>query len=1015
MREWSSIQRALRLLLVVLFFLALSYHVPGDFWGWLQSPRLDKLPAAVVLLKTGLIFALGGTSYYFVAWAPVPDWGAVYRSALKLLLALCLAAALSYPLWKTELPEYAGWVLSGVTFWAALGVGFSVRSDRNPLPSPERHRRDEVIDFLVLFLLIVLCCYVWLLRVHATVWSQVDWIDPIKWAKAVSAYWKPIVVTYSILTLIVASFTVKGSIENRRLMDRADWVSAIVTMVFGPIALLIGALKQWPDIVGPYIFLPIMSYISLAAIWLPLRSGRLGWPFGVLVLSWLILAAVLVLFWRRNQWESGVTSAQFQSDEAVRSTDQDRLLRRQMARALVRAVDKAPIAEPFVIGLYGSWGTGKTSVMNMARKHAGKKGHLTLWLNAWMYDDKSKIARAFLQSLTKLLRQYHLPVFSFSPLIRFSKLAAKILKSPSGNSVITRPVEAVVAELPAETQLSEVKDQVTRLIQRVAGPGNKLVVFVDDLDRCSTTSILGTLEFMNEMADFGSCVWVLGLDREATVTALSKHHGASGATAIHKVINVTLELDTPHEDLLVTMFLEQFRDLLFFASDKVAQKHLKLVIDVVGHNPRQIKQLLNRISAMYALSRPLPGKHQFNRVLMYWELLHLTYPDISIRIRQRSVLRKLKDLYDSLITDPKDDEIPDVPEPWVAQMQTMFSPPDLRWEDARRLGQLLAIFLLTVREIDVDATISLLTYKWPGDLEEIECDSIIDDLSDIARGKASLTQVIYRNGDNLRPIVNDLVHLKNHHLRHQAQQSAATKPLFEFDNQFFRNIIVEVAQEVGKRRRRDVFTFHHLVSLIRNELECSPDRKAVPFICRLVESGAWDPIGTLALWKQEGVLYRNTSTRISNLKTEIQRTVRSEFVTGGLEHLPWGSVGDDDIRDLLAALAFPALEAPGNPHHLPFRFQRPTAAGLWPILRRTVAWVQGWRTDSSRREQWATWTAAGLLDVFHEAIAVVSGPPLTRRRMNKWLRELRRLTLSLRELDRPEEVAASSQGDDSQP
>lgn len=56
----------------------------------------------------------------------------------------------------------------------------------------------------------------------------------------------------------------------------------------------------------------------------------------------------------------------YNPDRAIKNIQQDRLGRSSFSKRLGQAIYGYTGAEGLVIGLYGKWGTGKTSVINMA-------------------------------------------------------------------------------------------------------------------------------------------------------------------------------------------------------------------------------------------------------------------------------------------------------------------------------------------------------------------------------------------------------------------------------------------------------------------------------------------------------------------------------------------------------------------------------------------------------------------------------------------------------------------------
>jgi predicted KAP-like P-loop ATPase len=64
---------------------------------------------------------------------------------------------------------------------------------------------------------------------------------------------------------------------------------------------------------------------------------------------------------------------------------------------------------PLTLGIFGPWGSGKTSLMEMLRRYIdankGDKKRKTLWFNAWMYEGSEEARSALIHALLGLLQE----------------------------------------------------------------------------------------------------------------------------------------------------------------------------------------------------------------------------------------------------------------------------------------------------------------------------------------------------------------------------------------------------------------------------------------------------------------------------------------------------------------------------------------------------------------------------------------------------------------------------------
>ncbi len=231
---------------------------------------------------------------------------------------------------------------------------------------------------------------------------------------------------------------------------------------------------------------------------------------------------------------------------------------------------------PMTVGIYGGWGTGKTSMMKMLRHELAPdpaKGPITLWFDAWKYarseeslwralllevaealgDEKTglpkrvgnranaakrkeKIAEKLESLRTSLYRSQSwtekgpaqvnwrntLP-FAADLALRFVGLDKLGFKDIVG-SLSGEDAEKAVA-LIEQDEIKRHREQVTSLEQfqatlkdlvktEIVDRGLRLYIFIDDLDRCLPEDAIAALEAVKLFFDLEGCVFLLGMDRD---------------------------------------------------------------------------------------------------------------------------------------------------------------------------------------------------------------------------------------------------------------------------------------------------------------------------------------------------------------------------------------------------------------------------------------------------------------------------------------------------------------------
>ena len=68
-------------------------------------------------------------------------------------------------------------------------------------------------------------------------------------------------------------------------------------------------------------------------------------------------------------------------------------------QALKDLIAHSSTKTPLTIGIFGRWGTGKTTLMRMLERGLKNTGIASVWFNAWQYGNEDELWAAFLQSI----------------------------------------------------------------------------------------------------------------------------------------------------------------------------------------------------------------------------------------------------------------------------------------------------------------------------------------------------------------------------------------------------------------------------------------------------------------------------------------------------------------------------------------------------------------------------------------------------------------------------------------
>lgn len=317
----------------------------------------------------------------------------------------------------------------------------------------------------------------------------------------------------------------------------------------------------------------------------------------------------------------------------------DQLGRAPLAGTLVQTILSQERPQAMIIALNGGWGSGKSTVMKFMERELTQARCQTRWVNAWHYDNKAMIWQAVIQSLVEMLRAYS--IFPYAGLRRYYRAVTEVLKSAGNSSV--KPLGILLAGLPTTDELEAAKREVGELLGAVAADGRKVVVFIDDLDRCSAESAVGTLEFLKEVTDFHHCVFVLGIDTAVVIPMLDKKY-ADGRRFLQKVLTLSVDLNDIAPETLVRAYAGEMIRVTGLPLPE-AQAELRFLVDAVGGNPRAVKQVLNSLIVLREVLRPFVAGYdiaEYAADVLGAEIIRLRYPEVHQSLKQAAQIAQFE-------------------------------------------------------------------------------------------------------------------------------------------------------------------------------------------------------------------------------------------------------------------------------------------------------------------------------------------------------------------------------------
>ena len=330
------------------------------------------------------------------------------------------------------------------------------------------------------------------------------------------------------------------------------------------------------------------------------------------------------------------------ADKPIEKADEDLLGRSDFAKQFGKSICEYDSKDGLVIGLYGKWGSGKTSIINMAiseipvNKSEKKKWYSKVYkrikkiftsqkaeeedqchypiiirFSPWNYSDKNNLISLFFHELKnklgvakgeenkgkigKAISQYSdiIDVLSFIPVA--GPAIALILKTIS---------KSKGAKLMQASSLYDAKE---KLCEALKDFNHKIIVFIDDIDRLTTPQIKDIFQLVKQVGDFPNIIYVLTMDREIVCNALSEYHNIDGDEYLKKIVQVSFEVPEIDKSLLPEILKGRLSKIIHkndceekFENNNYFETVFENCVNPYIKNIRDINRLLNAFQFKYS-------------------------------------------------------------------------------------------------------------------------------------------------------------------------------------------------------------------------------------------------------------------------------------------------------------------------------------------------------------------------------------------------------------------------------
>ncbi|MBP7510214.1 MAG: hypothetical protein KA807_20555 [Prolixibacteraceae bacterium] len=213
--------------------------------------------------------------------------------------------------------------------------------------------------------------------------------------------------------------------------------------------------------------------------------------------------------------------------------------------------------ESLTIGLEGSWGSGKSSLLNFIEKALiNDTKFVIVRFNPWCFTSTSNLISQFFKHLSiKLEKQSKFKTVSKL----FKTLSAATAVVGGFVSIVNPPIGAFISASVGglnfignnldnnndseESVISDVKDRLEKQLLKLE---QRVIVLIDDLDRLDGEEIKSMLKAIRAIGNLPNMIYIMAYDREIVTKSITTSE-IDGNDYLEKIIQLVLSVPMPDE------------------------------------------------------------------------------------------------------------------------------------------------------------------------------------------------------------------------------------------------------------------------------------------------------------------------------------------------------------------------------------------------------------------------------------------------------------------------------------